>query len=92
MPPGTSWASAGPASNPPPQSGDCRDGDKFVISLQAIRALGYSATEVSAHTNILLLLSLYDVRSPSELKEKPIGLNVLLDPSLRDERPRPLSR
>ena len=82
--------SAGPASKPP-QSGHCGDSDKFTISLYAIKALGYSATGVSVHTNILHLLSLYDVRSPTELKEKPTGLSVLLDPAWRDERPRPLS-
>lgn len=74
------------------QSGGCRDSNKIVIASYTIRAPGYSATGVSVRTDILHLLSLYDVGSPTELKEKPIGLNVLLDLALRDERSRPLSQ
>lgn len=82
----------GSHQQPPPQSGGCRDSDKIVIASYTIRVPGYSATGVSVRTDILHLLSLYDVGSPTELKEKPIGLNVLLDLALRDERSRPLSR
>jgi len=65
-----------------------------INSLFLHRQPGHGATlqQGVQSTSARLLLSLYNVRSPSELNAKPAGLAVLLDTALRDARPSPLPR